>query len=107
MLLLFREQTSRQSFPDLGIPKMSQKLPPLGSVTTGTPEHPAFPAQWFYGLLRALPGDRAFLSPSSAEMNSRQLDAGVEAPGTPHFAARESRSRLERRPRPPHPAPRR
>src|ERR1700675_1108027 len=21
-------------------------------------EHPAFPAQWFYGLLRALPGDR-------------------------------------------------
>ena len=34
-------------------------------VTTGTPEHPAFPAQWFYGLFRALPGDRAFLPPSS------------------------------------------
>ena len=33
-------------------------------VTTGTPEHPAFPARWFYGLLRDLPGDRAFLSPS-------------------------------------------
>ena len=29
---------------------------------TGTP---AFPAQWFYGLFRALPGDRAFLPPSS------------------------------------------
>ena len=29
MLLLFREQTSSQSFPDLGIPKMSQKLRPL------------------------------------------------------------------------------
>src|SRR5580704_10158898 len=28
------------------------------------PETPAFPAQWFYGLLRALPGDRAFLPPS-------------------------------------------
>jgi hypothetical protein len=28
-------------------------------------ECPAFPAQWFYGLLRALPGDRAFLPPSS------------------------------------------
>jgi hypothetical protein len=27
--------------------------------------NPAFPAQWLYGLLRALPGDRAFLSPSS------------------------------------------
>jgi hypothetical protein len=25
---------------------------------------PAFPAQWFYDLLRALPGDRAFLPPS-------------------------------------------
>jgi hypothetical protein len=35
-------------------------------VTTGTPNIPAFPARWFYGFLRALPGDRAFLSPSSA-----------------------------------------
>jgi hypothetical protein len=25
---------------------------------------PAFPTQWFYGLLRAPPGDRAFLPPS-------------------------------------------
>src|SRR6202035_75655 len=28
--------------------------------------HPAFPAQWFYGLLRALPGDQACLTPSPA-----------------------------------------
>jgi hypothetical protein len=28
--------------------------------------HPAFPAQWFYGLLRALPGDHALLTPSPA-----------------------------------------
>jgi hypothetical protein len=28
--------------------------------------NPTFPAQWFYGLYRALPGDRAFLSPSLA-----------------------------------------
>ena len=27
---------------------------------------PAFPAQWFYGFLRALPGDRACLPPSPA-----------------------------------------
>jgi hypothetical protein len=33
-----------------------------------TGNHPAFPAQWFYGLLRALPGDRAFLPPSSARL---------------------------------------
>src|SRR5674476_1420300 len=35
--------------------------------------------QWFYGLCRALPGDRAFLSPSLAKIASRKLDAGVEA----------------------------
>src|SRR6266702_3056108 len=28
--------------------------------------NPAFPAQWFYGLLRALPGDQALLPPSPA-----------------------------------------
>jgi len=28
--------------------------------------HPTFPAQWFYGLLRALLGDHAFLTPSPA-----------------------------------------
>jgi hypothetical protein len=48
---------------------------------------PAFPAQWFYGLLRALPGDRAFLSPSPAG-NSRRLDASVEASGPHDFAVR-------------------
>ena len=31
-----------------------------------TGNHPAFPAQWFYGLLRALLGDQACLTPSSA-----------------------------------------
>src|SRR6266403_2886320 len=31
-----------------------------------TGNHPAFPAQWFYGLLRALPGDQACLTPSLA-----------------------------------------
>ena len=49
-----------------------------------------------YGLLRALPGDRAFLSPSSAEMNSRQLDAGVEASGPHDFAVRFSAIRQAR-----------
>src|SRR6476646_1699624 len=35
-------------------------------VTTVTPERPGIPAQWFYGLLRDLPGDQACLTPSSA-----------------------------------------
>jgi len=34
-------------------------------VATGEAVSPAFPARWFYGFLRALPGDRAFLPPSS------------------------------------------
>src|SRR5258708_22866932 len=29
---------------------------------------PAFPAQWFYGLLRALPGDQVCLTPSPARL---------------------------------------
>jgi hypothetical protein len=37
-------------------------------VTTVAPVHPAFPhANGFNGLWRALPGDRAFLSPSPAQ----------------------------------------
>src|SRR5882672_6605443 len=31
----------------------------------GSGEHPTFPAQWLYDLYRALPGERAFLPPSS------------------------------------------
>jgi hypothetical protein len=33
-----------------------------------TGNHPAFPAQWLYGLLRALPGDQACLTPSPARL---------------------------------------
>jgi hypothetical protein len=43
-------------------------------VTTGPPEKPGIPARnGFNAFLRALPGDRAFLSPSSAEMVSANL----------------------------------
>src|SRR6266852_4340571 len=38
-------------------------------VTTSTPESPGIPARnGFNGLCRALPGDRALLPPSSADM---------------------------------------
>src|SRR5881394_495380 len=33
----------------------------------GSGGSPTSPAQWLYGLLRALPGERAFLPPSLAE----------------------------------------
>src|SRR5207244_8542340 len=34
---------------------------------------PTSPAQWLYGLLRALPGERAFLPPSLREIFTRSL----------------------------------
>src|SRR6266700_1728883 len=55
--------------------------------------NPAFTAQWFYGLLRALPGDRALLPPSPADIATRQLDASVGASGPHGFAVRNKRFR--------------
>jgi hypothetical protein len=50
----------------------------------------------FNGFLRALPGDRAFLSPSLAEIVFRKLDASVGASGPHDFAVRIRRVRHER-----------
>ena len=71
-----------------------------------TPESPGIPRAMVYGLLRALPGDRAFLPPSPARIASRELDASVGASGPHDFAVRIRRRRLRHHPRPPHPAPR-
>src|SRR5881628_2953333 len=45
------------------------------------------PRNGFNGFLSTLPGDRAFLSPSSRVVNAK-LDAGVEASGPHDFAVR-------------------
>ena len=71
---------------------------------------PAFPAQWFYGFLRALPGERPLLSPLPAPHRQGRIDARVAAPGPHDFAVRGALSsgahmRL-RLPRPSQPAPR-
>jgi hypothetical protein len=58
--------------------------------------HPAFPAQWFYDLLRALPGDRACLPPSPHRKTSARLDASVGASGPHDFAVRLSAVRQKR-----------
>jgi hypothetical protein len=63
------------------------------------------PRNGFNGFLRALPGDRACLPPSSAKVAFRQLDASVGASGPHDFAVRESAARLKAPSRPPHPAP--
>jgi len=51
-------------------------------VTTGTPNNPAFPAQWCDGLLRALPGVPGFVS-HRREWVIHSLDPSVGGTG-PH-----------------------
>lgn len=51
---------------------------------------PTSPAQWLYGLYRALPGESAWLSPSPTRSlkASRELDACIAASGPHDFAVR-------------------
>src|SRR5258705_12340214 len=72
--------------------------------------NPAFPAQWFYGLLRALPGDQACLTPSPALLLADLTPASGRQNDTtwPYASASFVRLAIARLtpPRPPHPAPR-
>jgi hypothetical protein len=69
-----------------------------------------FPAQWFYGLLHALPGDRALLTPSPARLHADLTPAlGRQNDTTwPYASASFVRLAIARLmpPRPPHPVPR-
>src|SRR6476661_11101339 len=47
-------------------PRGRKKKAPEHSHHRFTGNHPAFPAQWFYGVLRDLPGDQACLTPLPA-----------------------------------------
>ena len=62
---------------------------------------PALPARWFYGFLRALSGDRAFLSPSPCRSSAR-FNASVEASRPHDFAVRAGIARPAIPARPPH-----
>jgi hypothetical protein len=76
--------------------------------------HPAFPAQWLYGLYRALPGDRALLPPSPVRgfgplANLTPASRRQDHTTSPYATASLVRTRLERATtpsRPPHPIPR-
>src|SRR6266849_8628209 len=57
-------------------------------------DHPAFPAQWFYGLYVISPVSRACLPPSPRETYFAQLSASVGAPGPHDFAVRRNVARL-------------
>ena len=61
--------------------------------TAGAPEHPAFPAQWFYGLCRALPGDEFLLPPSLTDWPfiGARLGPTISISLTPATGARTTR----------------
>ena len=65
-------------------------------VSQVTPESPGIPYAMVYGLLRALPGDRALLPPSPRAVSCARLDASVEASGPHDFAVRFSTVRQRR-----------
>src|ERR1700730_12431338 len=72
--------------------------------TAEAPETSGIPHAMVLRLIRAVPGDRALLPPSSAG-KSRDLNASVGASGPHDFAVRISTARLATPLRPPHPAP--
>jgi hypothetical protein len=61
---------------------------------------PAFPAQWLYGLLRALPGERLFASVACASY--RKLSASTATPEPHDFTVRSSCTRQLQLSRPSH-----
>src|SRR5205814_2225579 len=64
---------------------------------------PAFPAQWLYSLLRALPGERLFcLRRHERSVASPGLNASTAAPEPYDFAVRLSRTRQSQLSRPSH-----
>src|SRR5256885_16296062 len=71
--------------PRSRVPKVRKKAHTSIQVSGGSPTSPA---QWLYGLLRALPGERAFLPPSLRGIFPAQLSASVAAPGPHDFAVR-------------------
>ena len=73
----------------------------LHTSIQGSGNTPAFPAQWLYGLLRALPGERLFCLRRRRD-RSRQLNASTAAPEPHDFTVRIRRVRLARHLRPSH-----
>jgi hypothetical protein len=60
-------------------------------VTTGEAETSTFPARWFDGLLRALPGVRDLVSHRRFRIFFRKLNASQGASGPHAFAVRNDR----------------
>jgi hypothetical protein len=67
-------------------------------------EHPTFPAQWFYGLFRDLPGEASSFATVASRF--RKTWRQRRAPERRDFAVRSSRARQSQPSRPPHPTAR-
>ena len=80
----------------------------LSMHSRGTGKHPAFPTQWFYDFLRALPGDHRFVDPVIRVTRWRLANLTPASGRQNHTASpsatgkRSSHAPL----RPPHPASR-
>jgi hypothetical protein len=48
----------------------------MHSGIQGSQDIPAFPAQWFYGLCRALPGERCTIAPVALRMADARTRSG-------------------------------
>src|SRR3954470_22306185 len=78
-------------------------LTKLHTSIQGSANTPAFPAQWLYGLLRALPGERLFCLRRPREaLASLGLNASTAAPEPHDFTVRSSRTRQSQLSRPSH-----
>jgi len=83
-----------------------RKMKAHEKVTASRRTNPAFPhANGFNGFLRALPGDRALLSPSPADHPANLTPASRRQNHTTSPSARLRCSSYRAHPRPPHPAP--
>src|SRR5205809_7777039 len=71
--------------PRSRVPEIAQLAHTSIQVSGNTPTSPA---QWLYGLLRALPGERAFFATVTARDIYTQLSASIAAPGPHDFAVR-------------------
>src|SRR5688572_21339866 len=83
------------------VPRAILRKQKLHTSIQGSWSIPAFPAQWLYGLLRALPGERLFCLRRRRD-TSRQLSASTAAPEPHDLTVRFRRVRLSRPPRPSH-----
>ena len=73
------------------------------AVTTGSAEHPAFPARWCYGLYVISPGTGLSCPRRTRASQAHALGLSVGRPGPHDFAVRAGVARPARPARPSHP----